>query len=151
MRGVCEQIKVIKAKEKELEEEMLEFLKENEDRLKKAKDFIDGLKRNVERAEKGVVVLEKKCAAAQNLIKAVAKPVNDIYGRVEDRRLTPSLRNALTRPFVDAEADMTPNDGSVGDTLAILAVVDQVRAGRILQTPLIRSALWRSIFPSFQS
>ena len=45
------QIKVIKSKEKVLEEERLAFLKDNEDRLQKAKEFIDGLKRNVERAE----------------------------------------------------------------------------------------------------
>lgn len=92
------QIRALKAQEKEMKEQREAFIRENEERMARRKAFIRSLEKDIERCEKAIGDMKGKTQAHLNVVTSLVKPLQNLYGRLTSNELRNKLDKFLPSP-----------------------------------------------------
>lgn len=93
------QIRALKAQEKEMKEEREAFIRENEERMARRKAYIRSLEKDIERCEKSIHDMKSKTQTHLNVINSLVKPLQNLYQRLTSRELITKLEKFLPTPI----------------------------------------------------
>jgi len=100
------QIRALKAQEKEMKEEREAFIRENEERMARRKAYIRALEKDIGRCEKAIFDMNIKAQTHINIIDSLIQPLHDLHQRLTARELTAKLEKFLPTPSYFANVNI---------------------------------------------